>query len=103
MKHLFSIAILAGVLAVPVFAHGDADHVRGTVTAITAQTIVVKIAGAADPRTLTLDAKTVYLRGGKTMHLADVKVGDRVVIDVPKKSDLAEEVNFSHPAAQPKR
>jgi hypothetical protein len=100
MKRFAGIVILAATMAVPVLAHGDADHVRGTVTAITAQTIVVKIAGTPAPRTLTLDAKTVYLRGGKTAHAADVQIGDRVVIDVPKKTSLAEEVNFSRPAAK---
>ena len=96
MKHFFGIAILAAVLVVPVLAHGDNDHVRGTVTAINAQTIVVKTIGAA--RTLTIDEKTVFLRSGKTAHAADLKVGDRVVVDVPKKTNLAEEVTFSRPA-----
>jgi hypothetical protein len=97
MKHLFSAVILIAIFAVPVFAHGDNDHVRGTVTAINAQSIVVTTTGAA-PRTLTLDAKTVFMSGGKAAHAGDVKVGDRVVVDVPKKTDRAAEVNFSKPA-----
>ena len=101
MKHLFNAAILVAILAVPVFAHGDNDHVRGTVTAITAQSIVVKTTGTA-PRTLTLDAKTVFMSGGKTAHAADVKVGDRVVVDVPKKTERAAEVTFSRPAPAPR-
>jgi hypothetical protein len=97
MKHVLSAAILTTILAVPVLAHGDNDHVRGTVTSITAQAIVVKVTGAA-PRTLTIDNKTIFLHGGKGAQLADVKVGDRVVVDVPKKTDRAGEVNFSSPA-----
>ena len=92
--------ILSTITVVPTFAHGDADHVRGTVTAISAQSIVVTVAGAATPRTLRIDAKTVFLRASKTMHIADVHVGDHVVVDVPKKTDLAEEINFSRPAAK---
>ena len=101
MKPLLSVVMFVTALAAtPVLAHGDNDHVRGTVTAITAQSIVIKTVGSATPRTLTIDAKTAFLRGGKTAHVADVLVGDRVVVDVPKKTNFAEEVNFSRPAAK---
>ena len=98
MTQLLKIAMLATVLTVPLVAHGDDDHVRGTVTSITGQAIVVKVVGIATPRTLTIDDKTVFLRGAKTAHVTDVKIGDRVVVDVPKKTNRAEEVNFSTPA-----
>jgi hypothetical protein len=33
---------------------------------------------------LSISAKTEFETAGKPAHLADVKVGDRVVIDVPE-------------------
>jgi hypothetical protein len=33
--------------------------------------------------------KTTFQRSGKAAHLADLKVGDRVVIDVPEKTTNA--------------
>ena len=73
MKQLLgAVMFVATFAALPVLAHGDNDHVRGTVTAITADSIVIKTVGTAAPRTLSVDVKTVYLRGGKTAHAADV-------------------------------
>jgi phosphate/sulfate permease len=88
MKQLSAIVVsivLAGTIA---FAHGGNDHVRGVVTQVSAQSITVQTADKAT-KTLTLTDKTTFKRAGKTAHLADVKVGDRVVIDVPEKTTTA--------------
>jgi hypothetical protein len=88
MKQLTILAIaivLAGTIA---FAHGGNEHVRGVVTQISAQSITVQTADKAT-KTLALTDKTTIQRAGKSAQLADVKVGDRVVIDVPQKTTNA--------------
>jgi hypothetical protein len=88
MKRLITLVVsvvLAGTIA---FAHGDNVHVRGVVTQVSAQSITVQTADKAT-KTLTLTDKTTFQRSGKAAHLDDVKVGDRVVIDVPVKTTNA--------------
>ena len=69
-------------------AHGGNEHVRGVVTQVSAQAIVVQTTAKAT-RTLTISEKTAFKRGGKEAHVTDVKVGDRVVVDVPEKKNDA--------------
>jgi hypothetical protein len=82
---LASIFALVGALA---FAHGGFDHVRGVVTAITAKAITVKTTDKST-KTLTLDDKTTVKKADKAALVSDIKVGDRVVIDVPEKKTNA--------------
>jgi hypothetical protein len=77
--------VLAGTLA---FAHEGNEHVRGVVTQVSAQSVTVETAPKVT-KTLTLSDKTTYKQGGKAAHLTDLKVGDRVVIDVPEKTSQA--------------
>jgi hypothetical protein len=93
MKRLSLLFALIVALAAPAFAHGGNDHVRGVVTAVSAQSITVQTAGKAT-KTLTLTDKTEFKRGKQKATVADVKVGDRVVIDVPEKSTQAVEVTI---------
>lgn len=55
---------------------------------ISAQSLTVQTAPKVT-RTLTLSDKTTYKQGGTAAHLADLKVGDRVVIDVPEHTTQA--------------
>lgn len=82
--------LLAGAAAM---AHGDYDHVRGTVTQVSPQALTVQTTGKTT-KTLVLSGKTVFERAGKKASLADLKVGDRVVVDVPKNSSEAHMVQF---------
>ena len=79
---------LVSVISTVVLAHGGNDHIRGVVTSISAQSVTVEVANKAT-KTFTLTAKTTIQLSGKPAHLADVKVGDRVVIDVPEKTTQA--------------
>jgi Domain of unknown function (DUF5666) len=96
MKH-FSIAAVALVLGLvsgaDALAHGNNDHVRGVVTQVSAQSITVQLANNTS-KTLTVSPKTTFQRSGKAAAMTDVKVGDRVVIDVPKNSTEALEVQI---------
>lgn len=89
-----TIALVLGLaFCVPVFAHGTNDHVRGVVTQVTAKSVTVQLADNTT-KTLTFSAKTTFARAGKPAAMTDLKVGDRVVIDVPKNSSEAHEVQI---------
>ena len=96
MKH-FTIVVTALVLGLisgtNARAHGNNDHVRGVVTQVSAQSITVQLANNTS-KTLTVSTKTTFQRSGKAAAMTDVKVGDRVVIDVPKNSTEALEVQI---------
>ena len=83
-----------------VLAHGNNDHVRGTITEISAQAVTVRTTANAT-KTLTLSDKTVFLKSGRKAALADLKVGERVVVDVPKGTNQAVEVQFGAAAPKP--
>ena len=88
MKRLITLIVSVVLTGTIAFAHGDNVHVRGIVTQVSAQSITVQTADKAT-KTLTLTDKTTFQRSGKAAHLDDVKVGDRVVIDVPVKTTNA--------------
>jgi ribosomal protein S1 len=88
MKQLLSIIALVLAVSAGALAHNGNDHVRGTVTQVSAQSVTVQLADKTS-KTLTISAKTEFESAGKPGHLADVKVGDRVVIDVPEHGTSA--------------
>ena len=92
MATVFAV-LAAGTIAL---AHGANDHVRGTVTQISAQGITVETTAKAT-RTLTINDKTTFAKSRRKATLADLKVGDLVVIDVPKNTNEALEVQFGAP------
>ena len=103
MKRAVAAIIAAFVLAGGVaFAHGDAEHVRGTVTSMTDSAITVQVS-AKQARTITINSKTMVMKGEAHLSLKDVKVGDRVVLDVDKKTSIATEVKLgaAAPASTP--
>jgi len=83
-----------------VFAHGGEQHVIGIVSQITDSTITVKTVGAGDI-TVAIVSATEVTHAGKTAKIADLKVGDRVVIHAMKHGDelMAHTVQFAAPAA----
>ena len=76
-------------------AHGGFEHVMGTVTSVSDNTVSVKTTDGRDVQ-VRLDAKTAFLRGAQAVSKADLKVNDRVVIDVTKQdgSLLAHQVKL---------
>ncbi len=97
---LLSLLFLSIVsIATIVSAHGNNDHVRGVVTQISATSVTVQISGQTT-KTLTLNEKTTFEKSGRAAQLNDLKVGDRVVIDVPKGSTEASLVRFGAPPAK---
>ena len=80
-------ALLTGLL----FAHGD--PIMGTVTAVGPDTITIK---DRDNKAVVImvEKATKFLMNDKPAKKTDVKVGDRVVIDVPKNTNDALEVKI---------
>lgn len=101
---LRTLSILASLLFVACLAaaHGDKKHVIGTIEKLSADSVTVKTAvgGLVEVK---LVASTMYISVGadkvaKPAKLADLHVGERVVIHATPKPDNtleAEEVRFS--------
>jgi exosome complex RNA-binding protein Rrp4 len=88
MKQLLSVIALVLAISAGAVAHEGNDHVRGVVTAVSAQSITVELADKST-KTLSISAKTALETSGKAARLADLKVGDRVVVDVPEHTSNA--------------
>jgi hypothetical protein len=82
-----------------VLAHGNNDHVRGVVTQISTASVTVQVSDQTT-KTLTLNDKTTFEKSGQAAHASDLKVGDRVVIDVPKGTSEALLIKFGAPPAK---
>lgn len=90
MKHLFAAALAAMLLApASLAAHeGHAHKVMGTVSLVHDNHVEIKDAKGKTV-TVTLDAKTKIRRAKAVATLADIKVGDRVVVTTIEKKDKA--------------
>jgi Cu/Ag efflux protein CusF len=75
------------ILATMVWAHGDQQHVMGTVIKIDAMSIVVKTTDGSI-KTVMVTPATKFVRNGSTTKLEDLKVGDRVVIHAKAMGDM---------------
>src|SRR5436305_15292225 len=73
-------AVAIALVALPAFAHGGFEHVMGTVTRISAQSVTVETT-AKKIVDVGINAKTTYTRNDKSVPAGDLKLGDRVVID----------------------
>jgi hypothetical protein len=103
-----SLAVVCGAA----FAHGDMKHVSGTVEKITASSVFVKTADGKSVE-VKIVSSTVYVlhvanqpgtpsdpSQDKPAKLADLAVGDRVLIHAKPNGDALEaaEIKFSTPA-----
>ena len=76
--------ILLVIAASHALAHGGFDHVRGTVVKVANNVLTVKTAkGNVDVK---LDNQTDLTRNDQKAQLADLKLGARVIVDVPEGS-----------------
>jgi hypothetical protein len=110
-----ALCMLLALAAGAAFAHGDQKHVSGTVEKITADSVFVKTADGKSVE-VKLVAATVYVLHtantsvppsdpslDKPAKLADLAVGDRVLIHAKPNGETLEatEVKFSVPGAAP--
>lgn len=79
-------------------AHGEKKHILGKILLIKADSLVVE---SKDAKTIEvkIDSSTLFLKDEKPARLADLAIGDRVVIHTtPKGLDtIAKEVHFRTP------
>ena len=99
---LFAFFAIAAFMASVTLAHGDKKHVIGTLEKITADSVVVKTAAGKSVE-VKLVTTTIYVwhagNEDRPAKLADLAVGDRVVIHAAPKGEALEayEVKFSGP------
>jgi hypothetical protein len=93
--------ICLSLAAVAALAHGGEEHVMGTVTKVTADAISVKTASGLV--TVGVVAASTFTKGKVAAKLADLGVGDRVVIHAKEPEEgklVADTVQFTpKPAA----
>ena len=96
-KRLIISALTIVVFAALSFAHGNATHIMGTITAVDGSHVTVK---TQDGKTemVMLQKTTKFMNGSKAATAADLKVGTRVVIDAKMDEKMkmytAEEVKI---------
>jgi hypothetical protein len=101
---LCGLLAIAALVASVALAHGDKKHVVGTLEKINADSVVVKTAAGKSVE-VKLVASTIYVshtgNEDKPAKVADLAVGDRVVIHATPKGETLEanEVKFSAPTA----
>jgi hypothetical protein len=91
------------LIAAAAFAHGDEEHVIGTVASVTTDSITVKTTANA-LITVAVVPQTTFSKNKAAAKLADLKVGDRVVIHAKEPTEgklVADTVQFSTPATKP--
>ena len=79
---VLALALLASPLS-PAFAHeGHDDKLLGTVSEVTADRIVVRATKDGALSTVALTRTTKITRGKTTLLATDLRVGDRVVVNI---------------------
>ena len=109
MKIRASVAVFCLILAGATvsLAHNGFEHVMGTVTGVTANSVTVQTVGK-EPKAVTVSTlpSTKYMKSGAAASMKDLKVGDRVMIEAKENaahSLEAASVTFGkQPAPQPK-
>jgi exosome complex RNA-binding protein Rrp4 len=84
-------------------AHGDEQHVIGTVASVAKDSITVKTAANALV-TVAVVPQTTFSKNKSAAKLSDLNVGDRVVVHAKELTEgklVADTVQFSAPAAKP--
>ena len=94
-RALLGLAAAFALMGAVTLAHGNAVHVRGVVTQINGRSVTVQpVAKGAKGVTFTVADHTEIDKGAKVASLADLKVGDRVVVEIPKGKTEAESIKI---------
>lgn len=102
MKQIAVAFIACVALSGIVLAHNGVEHMKGTVNQLTDKAITLDMPGMK-PMTIALTAETTFVKSGKPAAAKDLKVGDRVVVDVVKKGTdmVAKAVKFGTATTTP--
>lgn len=92
VKFTFCALLIVSAMAV---AHGNFEHVLGTVTKIEGSSISVATV-SGETKTVAIVTATKFAKSGSPATLKDLKVGDRVVIHAKPNGNVLEaaEVKF---------
>lgn len=96
MKTLLKTAVAAMLMSGAALAHGGEEHIRGVAKAVSADSITVETA-KKESVTILITAKTEVKNSSVAGKIADLKVGERVVVHAEKNKAgkfEAEEVEF---------
>ena len=95
MKKQAAIVLMFVFIASLAFAHGNEEHVMGTVAKISSNSITVQTTNNETKEVAVTD-KTTFENAGAPAKLDDLKVGDRVVIHADKQGNklVAHTVRF---------
>ncbi len=82
-----------------VYAHGNLEHILGTVTSISENSLVIETK-KGETKTVEINSSTQYVFKGNPSSLDSLKKGMRVVVHAKKSGDKleAKEVKFGTPA-----
>jgi len=103
-KGAFALALFLLLTTVQAaFGHEGSEHVMGTVSKVSAQSVTVD---TADKKTVEvgLTAKTTYTRDKKKVAASEMKVGDRVMIEAKEVNEklVADSVQLGTSASKGK-
>lgn len=107
MRYICILAVLCSTfLTTPVWPHGDASHVMGTVTALGDDHVIVTTP-KGESVSLAFHPQIIFQQNGIHVEHARPKIGDRLVAevskkDVPENRDwVATEITFATPKKKP--
>ena len=86
MKRTLIIGSAVLLFAVLALAHGNEQHVMGTITAISGDSITVQTMDKQS-KVVYINDKTKFTKSGAAASRNDLEVGDRVVIHAGKEGD----------------
>lgn len=86
MRRNLNVTILLLLMTTMLCAHGNEQHVMGTVSNITATAITVKTQDGNSVEVF-VGQDTKFMGGGQPISAKDVKQGDRIVIHANKKGE----------------
>jgi hypothetical protein len=89
MKWLILLVAIVTLAAGPAFAHGNEQHVIGTVSKVTESTITVTTTDGKSVE-VALTPQTTFTKQDKTVSVKEIKAGARVVIHAKKNGEKLE-------------
>ncbi|GAC1535831.1 MAG: hypothetical protein NVS2B9_01300 [Myxococcales bacterium] len=94
-RQALMMAVVLGLAAPRLLAHGGGAHLKGTVSAITSEQIAVKDADGHESEA-KISPQTRFMHGKAVGKRDDLHQGDRVVVHTRKKGDGLEAVEIHY-------
>jgi hypothetical protein len=101
-KQALMMAVFLGIAAPPVLAHGDGPHLKGMVSAVSADQITVKDADGHEWQA-KITPQTRFIRWKAVGNPQDLQQGDRVVVHTRKKGDGLEAAEVRYGATRKRK